>query len=91
MNMLVTGGAGFIGSHVAEVLIANGHDVLVIDNLSGGFVGNIPPACRFEQLDVAQDLQHLFDTFRPRAVYHLAAYAAEGLSHHIPTFNYMNK
>ena len=90
MRVVVTGGAGFIGSHVAEILIAAGHEVLVIDNLSGGCVENVPAAARFENRNVQDPLEDLFRDFSPEAVYHLAAYAAEGLSHHIPLFNYAN-
>ena len=46
-RVLVTGGAGFIGSHVADALIARGHAVTVLDDLSGGFEDNVPPAPRF--------------------------------------------
>ena len=90
MKALITGGAGFIGSHVAEFLINQGHQVLVIDDLSGGFEDNIPKGCLFEKKSILSDLHSVFTTFKPDAVYHLAAYAAEGLSHHIPKFNYMN-
>lgn len=90
MRAVVTGAAGFIGSHVAETLLADGHEVLAIDDLSGGFQENVPAGCRFEKVSVLEDLDVLFCAFRPEAVYHLAAYAAEGLSHHIPVFNYTN-
>lgn len=90
MKAIVTGGAGFIGSHVAEVLIERGHQVLVIDDLSGGFRENVPLGAGFLHASVLSDLQAAFEGFRPDAVYHLAAYAAEGLSHHIPLFNYQN-
>ena len=46
-RVLVTGGAGFIGSHVADALILRGHDVTVFDDLSGGFNDNVPGAARF--------------------------------------------
>ena len=48
-KILVTGGAGFIGSHVAEALVDRGHDVLVLDDLSGGFVDNIVAGARFQE------------------------------------------
>lgn len=90
VRALVTGGAGFIGSHVAERLLRRHLDVLVVDDLSGGFRDNIPEGARFEQRSVLDPLDDLFQRYKPELVYHLAAYAAEGLSHHIPTFNYTN-
>lgn len=90
MNAIVTGAAGFIGSHVAELLLAGGHRVMALDDLSGGFPDNVPPAAEFERRSINSDLDPLFRSFRPEAVYHLAAYAAEGLSHHVPVFNYLN-
>lgn len=90
MKMLVTGAAGFIGSHVCEWLISQGHDVLGLDDLSGGFQENLPTGTRFEKKSALEPLDGLFLTYRPEVVYHLAAYAAEGLSHHIPVFNYQN-
>lgn len=89
---LVTGGAGFIGSHVAEQLCQSGHEVVVLDDLSGGFAENVPAKCTFVQgsiLDVPL-LTNLFTRHRFKYVYHLAAYAAEGLSHFIKRFNYNN-
>lgn len=90
MRVVVTGAAGFIGSHVAEMLVDGGHEVMAIDDLSGGFEENVPARARFEPRSVVDALDDLFGAFRPEAVYHLAAYAAEGLSHHIPVFNYVN-
>lgn len=89
---LVTGGAGFIGSHVAEHLVRRGHQVVVLDDLSGGFRENVPSGTTFVQgsiLDVPL-LTNLFEQHRFQYVYHLAAYAAEGLSHFIKRFNYNN-
>jgi UDP-glucose 4-epimerase len=89
---LVTGGAGFIGSHVARSLVEMGHEVVVLDDLSGGFADNVPDEAFFVEgsvvdHDLVDDLfrRHEFDY-----VYHLAAYAAEGLSHFIRRFNYTN-
>jgi UDP-glucose 4-epimerase len=90
VRAVVTGGAGFIGSHVAERLVRSHHEVLVVDDLSGGFRENIPEGARFEQRSITEPLDDLFRRFKPEVVYHLAAYAAEGLSHHIPVFNYTN-
>ena len=89
---LVTGGAGFIGSHVADELLARGHKVVVLDDLSGGFEDNVPSGAIFVNgsiLDV-ELIDRLFDRYRFNYVYHLAAYAAEGLSHFIKRFNYNN-
>lgn len=88
----MTGVAGFIGSHVAEALLAAGHEVCGIDDLSGGFTDNVPPGVRFyhgSALDEAL-VERVFREHRPAAVFHLAAYAAEGLSHFIRVFNYSN-
>ncbi len=91
-TVLVTGGAGFIGSHVADHLLARGDRVVVLDDLSGGFTENIPPAAEFVEgsiVDVAL-VDELFKREQFTYVYHLAAYAAEGLSHFIKRFNYEN-
>lgn len=91
-NILVTGGAGFIGAHVTEELVKRGHTVTVLDDLSGGFVDNIVPQADFVQgsiNDVAL-IDNLFAAKQFDYVYHLAAYAAEGLSHFIKRFNYQN-
>ncbi|MEJ2008118.1 MAG: NAD-dependent epimerase/dehydratase family protein [Acidobacteriota bacterium] len=89
---LVTGGAGFMGSHVAEQLLQRGHEVVVLDDLSGGFVDNVPSGATFIQGSVVDHelIDRLFESYRFDYVYHLAAYAAEGLSHFIKRFNYMN-
>jgi UDP-glucose 4-epimerase len=89
-RVLVTGGAGFIGSHVADALIARGHAVTVLDDLSGGFPENIPAAAALVRGSIADHglVDRLFGERRFEHVYHLAAYAAEGLSHFIKRFNY---
>jgi UDP-glucose 4-epimerase len=89
---LVTGGAGFIGSHVAEHLVRKGHRVVVLDDMSGGFRENVPDGCRFIQGSILDHglVDRLFEENHFDYVYHLAAYAAEGLSHFIKRFNYNN-
>lgn len=91
-RVLVTGGAGFIGSHVADALVARGHDVTILDDLSGGFPGNLPSAAALVRGSVADHalVDRVFASGRFEHVYHLAAYAAEGLSHFIKRFNYTN-
>lgn len=92
ITSLVTGGAGFIGSHVADSLLELGHQVLVLDDLSGGFVENVNPAATLVEGSItdAYLVDKLFSTHRIDYVYHLAAYAAEGLSHFIRSYNYTN-
>ncbi|HWN41714.1 MAG TPA: NAD-dependent epimerase/dehydratase family protein [Thermoanaerobaculia bacterium] len=89
---LVTGGAGFIGSHVADNLLAQGHSVVALDDLSGGFHENVPAGALFVQGSINDDafLSRLFSGHRFDYVFHLAAYAAEGLSHFIRRYNYEN-
>ena len=92
MKTLVTGGAGFIGAHLVNDLIKMRHDVVVLDDLSGGFEDNINEDAEFVKGSITDyDLVlALFDKHEFEYVYHLAAYAAEGLSHFIRRFNYEN-
>jgi UDP-glucose 4-epimerase len=91
-SSLVTGGAGFMGSHVADHLLEMGHQVVVLDDLSGGFRENVPAGATFVQGSIMDHdlINRLFDRHSFDYVYHLAAYAAEGLSHFIKRFNYNN-
>ncbi len=75
MKIIVTGGAGFIGSWVCEAYISEGHEVLVIDNLSTGSEDNIPPEAEFVECDVRDyaELEKAFHKFRPEVVNHHAA------------------
>lgn len=90
MKALVTGAAGFIGSHVAHHLLLNGTEVVALDDLSGGFLDNVPRGAKWVQGSVTDYalLKDLFEAEGFDYVYHLAAYAAEGLSHFIRCFNY---
>jgi UDP-glucose 4-epimerase len=90
---LVTGGAGFIGSHLVDYLIESlNFDVVVLDDLSGGFESNVHPRAEFVRGSIVDPslVNALFEARRFDYVYHLAAYAAEGLSHFIKRFNYTN-
>ncbi|MBA4147194.1 MAG: NAD-dependent epimerase/dehydratase family protein [Verrucomicrobia bacterium] len=89
---LVTGGAGFIGSHVARHCRDMGQRVVVLDDLSGGFKDHVPSGVDFVEGSVTDHklINQLFEVYDFDYVYHLAAYAAEGLSHFIRRFNYTN-
>ena len=89
---LVTGAAGFLGRHVAAACQQLGMQVVGLDDLSGGFRENVPDGVRFVEGSVNDDaLIHRLTESEPfDFIYHLAAYAAEGLSHFIRRFNYTN-
>src|SRR5215211_5611009 len=89
---LVTGGAGFLGAHVASALLTRGHEVVALDDLSGGFEDNLPEGAEFVRGSVTdvELVERLFEDRSFDYVFHLAAYAAEGLSHFIKRFNYTN-
>lgn len=89
---LITGVAGFIGSHIADECLRQGYEVVGLDDLSGGFLRNVPNGARLVTGSItdAVAVDRLFDIERFDYVYHLAAYAAEGLSHFIRRFNYEN-
>lgn len=74
MKILVTGGAGFIGSHVVELFLLNGHEVVVMDNLSTGFRENIPPGVKLVEMDITDPaVEMLFQEERFDLVSHHAA------------------
>lgn len=74
MRCMVTGGAGFIGGHLAERLVAEGHEVSVVDNLSTGRRDNAPDAAKLHEMDInAPALSGVFEEARPEIVFHQAA------------------
>ena len=80
MRAVVTGGAGFIGSHVVEALLARGDEVHVVDNLATGQRENVAAEATLHELDIREPLGELFDEVRPETVVHLAAQADVGTS-----------
>jgi UDP-glucose 4-epimerase len=88
VNVLVTGGAGFIGSHVVDRLVADGHQVTVVDDLSSGARENVNAAARLSVCDIRNpELRGVVADARPRAVVHLAAQAAVPRSLAEPQFD----
>jgi UDP-glucose 4-epimerase len=75
VRAVVTGGAGFIGSHVADALLARGDEVVVVDSLATGKRENVPAGAELEVRDVREPLDDVFDSVRPEGVLHLAAQA----------------
>ncbi len=82
MKILVTGGAGFIGSHVAEAAVEAGHEVLVVDDLSNGRTENLPPIADFHPIDIRNKdvFRELAIHFKPDAISHHAAQASVSVS-----------
>ena len=82
MRVLVTGGAGFIGSHVASALLAEGFEVEVIDDLSGGTRANVPDGATLRELDIRDGdaVTRAISSFRPDVVCHHAAQASVAVS-----------
>jgi UDP-glucose 4-epimerase len=74
LKILVTGGAGFIGSNLVDRVVADGHAVIVVDDLSRGHAEFVPEGVRFEQLDIRDErMRGLISQERPEAIYHFAA------------------
>jgi UDP-glucose 4-epimerase len=87
---LVTGGAGFIGSHLTAALLDRGDDVVVLDDLSGGSRTRVPRGVELVVMSAADEaaVSRLFKSHRFDGVFHLAAFAAEGISHAVKSLNY---
>ena len=93
-TVLITGGAGLLGSRLTDWIIENksNYNVVSVDNLSGGYIENVNKNATFYKVDCVdrQEINDIFDKHKPTYVYHMAAYAAEGLSPFIRCFNYQN-
>lgn len=77
MRILVTGGAGFIGSHIVDAYLAEGHEVAVVDNLSTGRRANVDRRATLHEVDIhSRELEPIFAAFRPEVVNHHAAQAS---------------
>jgi UDP-glucose 4-epimerase len=88
MKVLVTGGAGFIGSHLVDALIRQGYQVVVVDNLSTGRPENINPAATFYRVDICSpELERIFEKERPELVNHQAAQTVIQKSMEDPAFD----
>lgn len=92
-KILITGVAGLIGSRLADWILENKpeYEVIGMDNLSGGYRENVDPRVKLYTIDCAsEELKTIFQKHQPTYVFHLAAYAAEGLSPFIRKYNYQN-
>jgi len=91
-SVLITGVAGLLGAHLSRYLLDLGYAVVGIDDLSGGFKSSVDRRVTLYTIDLSNHdmVDHIFRSHRPDYVYHLAAYAAEGLSPYIRRHNYIN-
>jgi UDP-glucose 4-epimerase len=88
MKIIVTGGAGFIGSNIVDELIKENHEVVIIDNLSTGFENNINPRAKFYKMDIRDDkIEDIFKKESPEIVMHLAAQMDVRVSTKNPIFD----
>ena len=85
MKVLITGGAGFIGSHLAKMLLNRGMSVIILDDLSTGMVKNVPEGAVFYQRSITDHITDIFDSERPDKVIHLAAQVSVAKSLENPT------
>lgn len=91
-TVLITGAAGLLGANFSRYLTGKGYTVVGIDNLFGGYKSSVDPESVFYEVDLnnADAVNKIFEGHKPDYVYHFAAYAAEGLSPYIRSFNYTN-
>ena len=87
MRAIVTGGAGFIGSHVADALIDRGDEVWILDNFASGKLENVPEDAVLVERDVREPLDELFEDVQPDVCFHLAAQADVGTSVERPGYD----
>jgi UDP-glucose 4-epimerase len=87
VRVIVTGGAGFIGSHVVDALLDRGDDVHVLDNLATGRPGNLRRGATLHEADIRTDCDRVFAEVRPEACFHLAAQADVRVSVERPAFD----
>ncbi len=92
MKILVTGGAGFIASHIVDAYVAIGHEVVVVDNLSTGQKDNLNPKAKFIECDITdkEKIQEIIITERPDVINHHAAHIQVGYSVENPQFDAQN-
>ena len=93
MKVLITGVAGLLGSRLSDWIVENvpNCEIIGMDDLSGGYIENINQKVKFYLMDIKDSkLRIVFDNEKPDYVFHFAAYAAEGLSPFIRTYNYQN-
>jgi len=92
MKILITGVAGLLGANFSRYLLSKGHQVIGIDDLSGGYRSSVPDECTFYKIDLIETdkVDGIFEKERPDYVYHFAAYAAVCLSPFIRNYNYQN-
>src|SRR5260221_12531683 len=89
LRALVTGGAGFIGSHLVARLVSDGQTVCVLDDLSTGSASNVPSGARFQRIDICDwpSLRDVVASFKPDAVFHAAAQTDVGRSIREPDYD----